>query len=199
MNDGSRSRCYFEFVPLAAMIAALAALFALPAVAAPDAIAQLRRVDAAFAKADAQDLALLAPTSFSEAVRQYQAAESALKNKQEAQAIAACERASNLLDRAASVAVATRELLREAIGLRISVLELDEGIASRLASGDEILKQAAASAEVGNKNQALANGAKAADAYASVAKQYLKEHWLPGLKKQVKEIPDAPPEDIARA
>ncbi len=187
-------RC-FAFASLVAVFALLAS----PAVAKPDAAAELRRVDAALASADAQDLGLLAPTSFAEAVREYQAAESALKNKEEAQAIAACERALKLLDRATSVAAGTRELLKEPIRARNSALEIDPNLTSHLTAGDEIFKQAAASAEAGNKSQASATGAKAADVYASLAKQYLTEQRLPGLKKQIKEIPGAHTEDVARA
>jgi len=192
----SLRRCRF-LTP--AVIAGALALFAPPTNAARDAAAQVRRADAAIANATAQDVALFAPTSFSEAVREYRAGESALKNKQEAQAIAASERALKLVEKAELVASRTRELLKDPMSLRTSALELDASLRSHLISGDEILKQAAAASEAGDKNQALANGAKAADAYAAAAKQYLKEQWLPHLKKQITEIPGAPPEQIARA
>jgi hypothetical protein len=105
-----------------------------------------------------------------------------------------------LAEKAASVATKTRELLKDTVTLRSSVAELDGSLISRLASADEILKQAAAAAEAGDKSKALESGARAGDSYATVAKQYLKEQWLPNLKKQVAEVEsDAPKEQIARA
>jgi hypothetical protein len=182
-----------------AAFTSVAALFASPIEAASDAEAEVRRADVAVANAFAQDVPLFAPTSFSEVAREYRAAESALKNKQDAQAVAASGRALKLLDKAAFVATQTRELLKEAVSLRTSVLEFDGSLLSRVTPADEILKQAAASSEAGDKNKALATAAKAADAYADAARRYLKEQWLPNLKKQIKEIPGAPSDQMARA
>jgi hypothetical protein len=156
-----------------------------PACAKSDPAAQVRRADAAIANATAQDVALFAPKTFAEAVREYRAAESALKSKQDTEAIAAAERAVKLVEKATSAATKTRELLKDTVTLRSSVAELDGSLVSRLTSADEILKQAAAAAEAGDRSKALESSAKAADSYATLAKQYLKEQWLPNLKKQV--------------
>lgn len=194
--SGSFRQCHL--LALAAFTS-VAALFALPIEAASDAAAEVRRADFAVANAFTQDVPLFAPTTFSEVTQEYRAAESALKNKQEAQAVAASGRTLKLLDKAAFVATQTRELLKNAVSLRTSVLELDGSLLPRLTPADEILKQAAGSSELGDKNKALATAAKAADAYADTARQYLKQQWLPNLKKQIKEIPGVPSDQMARA
>ncbi|MGH9745129.1 MAG: hypothetical protein ACRD59_03325, partial [Candidatus Acidiferrales bacterium] len=77
-----------------------------------------------------------------------------MKNKQDAQAIAASERTLKLLEKATSAASQTRELLKDAVILRTSVLGLDTRLLSRVAAADEQLKEAAASAEAGDKDHA---------------------------------------------
>jgi hypothetical protein len=55
-------------------------------------------------------------------------------------------------------------------------------------------------AEAGDRSKAFEISAKAADDYATAAKQFLKERWLPNLRKQFSEVEsDAPREQIARA
>jgi hypothetical protein len=198
MNHASASFRHCHLLALAAFTS-WTALFALPIKAASNAVAEVRRADVAVADAFARDLPLFAPATFSEVTREYRAAESALKNKQEAQAIAASGRTLRLLDKAASLATQTRELLKDAVNLRTSVLELDGSLLPRLTPADEILKQAAGTSELGDKNKALAIAAKAADMYADTARQYLKEQWLPNLRKKIKEIPGAPSDQMARA
>jgi hypothetical protein len=185
------------FLSLAAFTSVVA-LCVSPLNAASQAEIEVRRADVAVANAFAQDVPLFAPTSFSEVAQEYRAAESALKNKQDAQAVAAAGRALKLLDKAALVANQTRELLKAAVSLRTSVLEFDGSLLSRVTSADQILKEAAASSEAGDKNRALATAAKAADAYTDSMRKYLKEQWLPNLKKQIKETAGMPADQIAR-
>src|SRR5262249_4569026 len=193
------SVCRSKLLQLAALTGTLT-LFVQPAGAKPDPAAQLRRADAAIANASAQDVGLFAPMAFSEAVREYRAAESALKNKQDAEASSAAERAVKLVEKATSVATKTRELLKDTVSLRSSVANLDGFLGSRLTSADEILKQAAAAAEAGDSGKAMEGSAKADDAKAAAPKQHLKEQRLPNLKKQIDEAEsDASKEQIARA
>ncbi len=63
------------------------------AAAKSDAATQVRRADDAIARAASQDVALLAPATFSEAAREYNGAKVALKNKHEKEATEAAERA----------------------------------------------------------------------------------------------------------
>ena len=194
--SGHKYDCHLLSV---AVFISVAALFSSSIEAASNAAAEVRRADITLTNAVAQDISLFAPTSFSEATREYGAAESALKNKQDAQAVAASAQALKLLEKAALVATQTRELLKDTVSLRTRVRELDISLLARVTPADEILKQAAASSEAGDNKKALESADKAADAYANIATQYLKEQRLPNLRKQIKEIPGVPSDQLAKA
>ncbi len=199
MNHATGSVRLCQLLLLAAIVS-VAAPAALPAATEADATVQVRRADAAIANASAQDVPLFAPTNFSEAANEYRTAESALKNKQDAQAMAASERALKLLEKASSIASQTRELLKDAVSLRSYVLGLDGSMLAHVSAADELLKRAAASAEAGDKQQALTQASNASDAYATIAGAYLKEELLPKLKKQFADTQkEVPPEQFARA
>ena len=187
----------FLRIPLLGAIAVVLATLVPQVEAVPDAGVQVRRADAAIARGAAEQLPLFAPATFAEAVREYQAAEAAIRNKQETQATAAAERTLKLLEKAQSIASQTRELLQKTVTFRIALLSFDENLP--LGPGDEALKQAAAFSEKGDKQQALAQSAKAASAYVDSTKQYLRAQWLPHLKKQIQETSDATSEQRAQA
>jgi hypothetical protein len=199
MDYSSRSVGRWKLLPLATLTGVLT-LLAPQGAAKTDAAAQVRRADAAIASAASQDVGIFAPAAFSEAVREYRAAENALKNKQDSEASSSAERAIKLAEKATSVATKTRALLKDTVSLRSSVAELNSNLSAELTEADEILKQAAAAAEAGDRNKAIANGAKASDAYSTAAKQYVQEQWLPSLRKQIAEVDsEASGDQIARA
>src|SRR5689334_9521620 len=113
---------------LVAVVAVLTASPALPAWAIADAASLLRRADNAITRSSNEDVPLLAPKSFAAATEAYHTASTALKNKQDSQAIAAANRVLEILDKARSVAAENRKLLNDVVNLRTSILGLDASI-----------------------------------------------------------------------
>jgi hypothetical protein len=191
----------FRFACRAHFFVFAVVLMSLPSVlhAATDATVVFRRADAALATVS-QNTPLFAPTSFSKAVHEYQAAASALKAKSDKETITASEQAIHSLETANSVDAQNEELLKDTKSVRDTTIAINGIPISSLARADEILKQAAAAAEAGKKDEALSIASKASQAYASIAAQFIKQKWAPDIEKEISEArADAPVVLIERA